>query len=73
MVRGIRAPSPPSKGDPAKMAAAMIDSVDRHPAPLRIALGSDSCTYVRQALGERLADIEAQRDLAFSTGLPAGG
>ncbi|KIF78179.1 short-chain dehydrogenase [Streptomyces sp. 150FB] len=73
MVRGIRDPSLPSKGDPAKMAAAMIDSVDRHPAPLRIALGSDSYAYVRQALGERLADIEAQRDLAFSTDLPAGG
>jgi NAD(P)-dependent dehydrogenase (short-subunit alcohol dehydrogenase family) len=73
MVRGIRDPSLPSIGDPARMAAAMIDSVGRRPAPLRIVLGSDSYAYVRQALGERLADIEAQRDLAFSTDLPAGG
>ncbi len=31
-----------SPGDPAKMVAAMIASVDQHPAPQRIALGSDA-------------------------------
>ena len=54
-------------GDPAKMAKIMIDSVDRNSAPKRITLGSDSYT----AITERLAAFEAQKDLSFSTDLPA--
>jgi len=54
-------------GDPAKMAKAMIDSVDQNPAPRRVALGSDAYAHVHKALTERLATLEAQRDLAFST------
>jgi NAD(P)-dependent dehydrogenase (short-subunit alcohol dehydrogenase family) len=57
-------------GDPAKMVKIMIDSVDQNPAPKRIALGSDSYTAIRKALTERLAALEAQKDLAFSTDLP---
>lgn len=60
-----------SLGDPAKMAKIMIDSVDQHPAPKRIALGSDSYTAIHKALTERLATLEAQKDLAFSTDFPA--
>ncbi|MRN53163.1 SDR family oxidoreductase [Paenibacillus monticola] len=60
-----------SLGDPAKMAKIMIDSVDQHPAPKRIALGSDSYTTIHKALTERLANLEAQKDLAFSTDFPA--
>jgi hypothetical protein len=42
------------------------------PAPARITLGSDAYSYVHTALSERLADLEAQKDLAFSTDYPAG-
>jgi NAD(P)-dependent dehydrogenase (short-subunit alcohol dehydrogenase family) len=59
------------QGDPAKMAKVMIDSVDQNPAPKRIALGSDAYTMIHKALTERLAALEAQKDLAFSTDLPA--
>jgi NAD(P)-dependent dehydrogenase (short-subunit alcohol dehydrogenase family) len=57
-------------GDPAKMVKIMIDSVDQNPAPKRIVLGSDSYTVIQKALTERLAAVEAQKDVAFSTDLP---
>jgi len=56
-----------SPGDPAKMAAIIIGSVDRNPAPKRIVLGSDSYGILVNALTQRLADIEPQKDLAAST------
>jgi hypothetical protein len=43
------------------MVKIMIDSVDQHPAPKRIALGSDVYTIIHKALTERLAVLEAQR------------
>jgi hypothetical protein len=49
----------------------LIESVAQNPAPKRIALGSDAYTMIHKALTERLAAFEAQKDLAFSTGLPA--
>jgi NAD(P)-dependent dehydrogenase (short-subunit alcohol dehydrogenase family) len=54
-------------GDPLKIAHAMMDSVDRKPAPARLALGSDTYTLVRAALVKRLAALDAQKDIAFST------
>jgi NAD(P)-dependent dehydrogenase (short-subunit alcohol dehydrogenase family) len=54
-------------GDAAKMVRAMIASVDQEPAPKRLTLGSDAYTLMHQALTERRAALEAQRDLAFST------
>ncbi|PXW24699.1 SDR family oxidoreductase [Paraburkholderia caballeronis] len=54
-------------GDPAKMARAMIDSADRNPAPKRLALGSDAYANIRQALTERLAELDAQKDIATAT------
>jgi NAD(P)-dependent dehydrogenase (short-subunit alcohol dehydrogenase family) len=57
-------------GDPARMAQIMIDSVDQEPAPKRIALGSDAFTAIHKALTDRLAVLEGQRELAFSTDLP---
>jgi NAD(P)-dependent dehydrogenase (short-subunit alcohol dehydrogenase family) len=54
-------------GDPAKMVERMIASVDQNPAPRRLALGSDAYTVMHRQLSERLAALEAQRDLAFST------
>lgn len=57
-------------GDPAKMAKIMINSVDQHPAPKRIALGSDSYHVINKALTDRLQELEAQKELAFSTDFP---
>lgn len=57
-------------GDAAKMAKIMIDSAEHYPAPKRIALGSDAYGAIQKALTERLASLEAQKDLAFSTDLP---
>ncbi|NWB26319.1 SDR family oxidoreductase [Pseudomonas gingeri] len=54
-------------GDPVKMVRLMIESVDQSPAPKRLALGSDSFTVMHKQLSERLAELEAQKDLAFST------
>jgi NAD(P)-dependent dehydrogenase (short-subunit alcohol dehydrogenase family) len=67
MPRGIGNPALPSVGDPVKMARAMIDSVDRHPAPRRLVLGSDSYRYLHAALTERLAELQAQQEFASST------
>jgi NAD(P)-dependent dehydrogenase (short-subunit alcohol dehydrogenase family) len=55
------------KGDPVKMAQAMIDSVDRTPAPRRLTLGSGAYGRVRAALVERLAALDAQKDIALSS------
>jgi NAD(P)-dependent dehydrogenase (short-subunit alcohol dehydrogenase family) len=61
----------PSPGDPVKMAAIIIGSVDMTPAPKRIVLGSDSYGILVSALTQRLADIEPQQDVAASTDFPA--
>ena len=58
-----------SQGDPAKMARIIIESFDQNPAPKRIVLGSDAYAIIRKALTERLANLESQKDLAFSTDL----
>ncbi|WP_213767880.1 SDR family oxidoreductase [Caballeronia sp. dw_19] len=58
-------------GDPAKMAQAMIASVDQNPAPKRLALGTDAYNNIKAALTERLAALEAQKQLAFSTDFDA--
>ena len=59
-------------GDPAKMAQIITESLDQNRAPKRIALGSDAYGAIHKALTERLATLEAQRDLAFSTDFPKG-
>jgi hypothetical protein len=46
------------------MAAAIIASADTDPAPSRIVLGSDAYSIIRQALADRLAVIEPQRESA---------
>jgi hypothetical protein len=53
------------------MAAVIIASVSQTPAPLRIVLGSDAHAFIHTALTERLAALEAQRDVALSTDFPA--
>ncbi len=59
-------------GDPARMAAAIIDSVDENPAPLRMVLGSQALDSTISTLEARLANFRAQRALAASTDYPPG-
>ena len=56
----------PVPGDAGKVAQAMIDCVEQSPAPLRLPLGSDTYTLVHGALEQRLAALEAGKELAFS-------
>ena len=56
-------------GDPARMVATMIDSADQAPAPRRITLGSTAYRSIRAALTERLARLEAQKDVACAADL----
>ena len=59
-------------GDPARMAARIIESVDVDPAPLRLVLGSQALQTTIDTLAKRIEGFEAQRDLAASTDFPAG-
>lgn len=58
-------------GDPAKMAARMIESVDKEPAPLRMVLGSQALAATIRRLEERVADYKTQTELAASTDVEA--
>lgn len=59
-------------GDPARMAARIIESVDVDPAPLRLVLGSQALDSTITTLTARIEAFEAQRDLAASTDFPPG-
>jgi len=54
-------------GDPARMVARIIESVDVEPAPLRIVLGSQALEGTIKTLRKRIEDFEAQTDVAAST------
>lgn len=58
-------------GDPERMAVAMIAVADQADPPLRLVLGGTSYNAVRDALSARLDELEAQREIAFSTDYPA--
>ncbi|RKS75547.1 short-subunit dehydrogenase [Motilibacter peucedani] len=60
-------PPLPAPGDPAKIASAIITSVDSREAPLRLTLGSDAYALATAALRSRLEALESARELAFST------
>jgi NAD(P)-dependent dehydrogenase (short-subunit alcohol dehydrogenase family) len=59
-------------GDPARMAARIIESVDVKPAPLRMVLGSQALEITLTTLRKRIADFETQAELAASTEFPPG-
>jgi len=59
-------------GDPARMAARIIESVDVEPAPLRMVLGSQALESTLTTLHKRIASFEAQTELAASTDFPPG-
>ncbi|MBV2353942.1 SDR family oxidoreductase [Streptomyces sp. J2-1] len=54
-------------GDPAKVAAVIIDSAAMNPAPLRLALGSDAYSAMKSAIQGRLNVLEETKQIAFST------
>lgn len=70
LVRGIQDRSRPSVGDPVRMAARIVDSVEVTPAPLRVVLGSDAYRAITGALRDRLSQIEPQRATAAATDFP---
>jgi len=57
-------------GDPARMAARIIESVDVEPAPLRMVLGSQALESTLATLRKRIEGFEAQTELAASTDFP---
>lgn len=59
-------------GDPARMAARMIESVDIEPAPLRQVYGSQALAATIERLEQRTADYRTQTALAASTGFAEG-
>jgi NADP-dependent 3-hydroxy acid dehydrogenase YdfG len=59
-------------GDPVRMAARIIESVEIKPAPLRMVLGSQALASTLTVLRKRLADFETQTELAASTDFPPG-
>ena len=59
-------------GDPAKMAARMIESVGMEPAPLRQVYGSQALAATIERTEEHLAAWRAQTELAASTDIPEG-
>jgi len=59
-------------GDPARVAARIIESVDLEPAPLRMILGSQALQSTLATLRKRIASFEAQTALAASTDFPPG-
>jgi NAD(P)-dependent dehydrogenase (short-subunit alcohol dehydrogenase family) len=59
-------------GDPARMAARIIESVDVEPAPLRMLLGSQALEGTLTTLRKRIASFEAQTKIAASTDFPPG-
>lgn len=60
-----------AKGDPEKMARAMIDAADAPVAVKRLALGSTSFDPIRAALTQRLAELEANKAVTLSTDVDA--
>ena len=59
-------------GDPARMAARIIESVDVEPAPLRLMLGSQALQDTIATLRSRIENFEAQAEVAASTDFPPG-
>jgi NAD(P)-dependent dehydrogenase (short-subunit alcohol dehydrogenase family) len=59
-------------GDPARMAARIIDSASTDPAPLRIVLGAQALASTLDTLRKRIADFETQTEFAAASDFPPG-
>jgi NAD(P)-dependent dehydrogenase (short-subunit alcohol dehydrogenase family) len=70
-LRMLEPGSGPAPGDPARMAARIIESVDVEPAALRMVLGSQALETTLATLRKRIAGFEAQTALAGSTDFPS--
>jgi NAD(P)-dependent dehydrogenase (short-subunit alcohol dehydrogenase family) len=55
------------RGDPVKIAQAIIDCAEVVPAPRRLALGASAYEITADALRRRLAELESGKALAYST------
>ncbi|MNB81204.1 short chain dehydrogenase [compost metagenome] len=53
--------------DPAKMAQAIIVAADSDKAPLRLTLVGDAYDLVHKSLSSRIAALEEQKEVAYST------
>jgi hypothetical protein len=62
----------PAPGDPARMAARIIDSVETEPVPLCMVLGSQALENTPAALRTRIAGFEKQSEPAASNDFPPG-
>jgi len=60
-----------AKGDPVKMAQAMIEAAEQRSAPKRLALGAGSYASIRKALVERLAELDAFKEVTISADVDA--
>ncbi|WAH64354.1 SDR family oxidoreductase [Xanthomonas hortorum] len=58
-------------GDPERMVTAMIACTEQSPPPFRLVMGGSAYHAIRDALTTRLAALENQRDIAFSTDNPS--
>jgi NAD(P)-dependent dehydrogenase (short-subunit alcohol dehydrogenase family) len=54
------------QGDPAKLAAALVQIVDQEDPPLRWVVGADAVAAVEQKARDLLAQVDAYRDLSTS-------
>lgn len=59
------------QGDPAKLAAALVQIVDQEEPPLRWVAGADAVAIVERKARDLLAQVDAYRDLSTSLALEA--
>lgn len=71
MRRMIAAANFTIRGDVNKSTQAMIDVVKVSPVPRRLALGGDAYQHIRASLVARLEELDAQKELALASELPA--
>ena len=67
MLRQMSAHGYVAPGDPAKMAKAIVDTLEADVAPPRLALGPDVYGYIKTALTTRLEQLETLKALTMST------
>lgn len=59
-------------GDPARMAARIVESVDNDDTPLHMVLGSQALQSTIETMEKRLTEYKSETDLAASTDFPEG-
>lgn len=65
--RAVASGAFPLTGDPQKMARAMLEIADVDSAPRRLLLGAGAYERVRDALIQRLAELDQYKDVSMST------